>query len=290
MILLTGSTGLSGLKIANEFIRRKTPVRILVRRRSKASAFEGHPYTNVVEADMAYPQTLGAALEGVSVALMSSSPNELMLETQCTFIDACRRAGVAHVVKFSGASAGIGFTENNFRFGRMHGQIERYLEGSGLDWTHLRPSQFMEVYLREARSISSAGNFSLPMGDGRESPIAIKDIAAIAYQVLCGHGHEGKSYVMTGPESLSMSDVAGRISLGIGKHVRYVNIEPFEYRRRLESLGMPKAFVDGLDDLFKERRKCLDSRVALDTHKEFNIVPTSFLDFVLENKAAFLGL
>ena len=48
------------------------------------------------------------------------------------------KAGVRRIVKFSGAESSVGFNQRNFRFTRMHEDIERYLEGSGLAWTHLR--------------------------------------------------------------------------------------------------------------------------------------------------------
>jgi uncharacterized protein YbjT (DUF2867 family) len=56
------------------------------------------------------------------------------------FIDACKEAGVDHVIKFSGEEAQLGYDSQKFRFTREHEQIEDYLESSGMKWTHLRPS------------------------------------------------------------------------------------------------------------------------------------------------------
>lgn len=126
---------MSGSIVIREFARQKTPVRALVRSRAKARALETLPTVEFVEGDMARPETLGAALHGVDRVLMISSSDPRMVETQCTFIDASKKAGVRHIVKFSGAESGIGFNPKAFRFTRMHAQIERYLEGSGLEWT-----------------------------------------------------------------------------------------------------------------------------------------------------------
>jgi uncharacterized protein YbjT (DUF2867 family) len=153
VILVTGAAGLSGSIVIREFARQKTPVRALVRSLAKAPAFGTLPTVEFVEADMLRPETLGAALNGVDRVLMISSPDAQMVETQCTFIDASKKAGVRHIVKFSGAESGVGFNPKAFRFTWMHEQIERYLEGSGLAWTHLRPSQFMQVSLREVPTI-----------------------------------------------------------------------------------------------------------------------------------------
>jgi uncharacterized protein YbjT (DUF2867 family) len=135
MLLVTGASGLSGLAVVRE---QKVPVRALVRSLDKADAFVDLPSVEVAEGDMAKPATLAAALEGVDRALMISTADPRMLETQCTFIDACKAAGVSHIVKFSGAEAG--FDPMKFRFTRMHEEVEDYLERSGLAWTHLAES------------------------------------------------------------------------------------------------------------------------------------------------------
>src|SRR5262245_62317384 len=132
-----------------------------------------------MEGDMQQPETLKAALDGVERVLLISSANEQMLESQCTCVDAAKSAGVHHIVKFSGAESGIGFNQRNFRFTRMHEDIEHYLEQSGLAWTHLRPSQFMQVYLREAPTVIAQDTLCLPMENARLSPIDVEDVAKI---------------------------------------------------------------------------------------------------------------
>jgi uncharacterized protein YbjT (DUF2867 family) len=164
MILLTGATGLNGWAITQEFARQKHPVKALVRSMDKASKAGLDKLTgvNLIEGDMLLPETPGAALDGVDRVLMISSSSPDMVETQCSFIDSCKRAGVRHVVKFSGAESGIGFDATRFRFTRMHEEIERYLGASGLAWTNLRPSQFMQVYLREAPTVVAHRAIYLP--------------------------------------------------------------------------------------------------------------------------------
>jgi uncharacterized protein YbjT (DUF2867 family) len=243
----------------------------------------------LVEADMLRPETLDAALRGADRVLMISSSNARMLETQCTFIDAAKKAGVRHIVKFSGAESGIDFNPENFRFTRMHEEIERYLERSGLKWTHLRPSQFMQVYLREVPTIVTENALFLPMENAKLAPVDIEDIAKVAFALLRNGGHHAKSYDMTGPEALTMTDIAERISQAIGKTVRYVNVAPEEKRRALLAAGTPPAFADALDELFAERRKQRESRVYLGTHVAFGIQPTTFADFARHNADLFSG-
>ena len=288
MILVTGATGASGSAVIREFVRRELPVRALVRDPAKLATGAVPSSVQVVKGDMREPDTLVEALDGVHRVLMISPAAPDLVETQCTFIDAARRAGVAHIVKFSGRGC---YPDSEFRFARMHGEIERYLERSGLAWTHLRPSQFMHVYLREVPTILAEGELRLPMADARLAPVDVADIAEVAVGVLHGDGHEGKRYEMTGPEALTMTEVAETISSVIGKPVRYVDVEPERKSEELRDAGLGPFFVEALDELFRLRRRNLDeSRVDLSTHETFGVTPTRFEDFVRRDAEVFLGV
>ena len=286
-ILITGANGVSGSIIVREFARQKAKVKALVRSRAKARWLEGLPTVELVEGDMLRPETLGPALKDVSRVLMISSANEQLVETQCRFIDACTKAGVGHVVKFSGSEQGV--RRDKFRFTRMHDEIERYLEGSGLAWTHLRPSQFMQVYLREIPTIVAQGAFFLPMGNAQLEPVDIEDIAKVAFALLHSDGHEEKSYDITGPEALTMTDIAQRISEAIGKPIRYVDVSPDNKRAMMLANGVSPFFADGVDELFSERRLRHQARVCLETHEKFKVRPTAFAEFAVRNAAGFRG-
>jgi uncharacterized protein YbjT (DUF2867 family) len=289
MILVTGATGLSGSAVIREFSRRSEPVRALVRSRAKARELVSLPTVEVVEGDMLQPETLSAALNGVDRVLLISSGNERMIEAQCMFIDAAKSAGVRHIVKFSGAEFGIGFNQRNFRFTRMHEDIERYLERSGLAWTHLRPNQFMQVYLREAPTIVAENAFFLPMENAKLSPIDVEDIAQVAFELLCNGGHEGKGYDMTGPQALTMMEIAERISGATGKTVQYINVTLAKRRQTLLARGIPPYFADALDEQASERLKCSESQVCLGAHEAFGVRPTTFAEFARRNAAVFRG-
>src|SRR3954451_13364773 len=109
MILLAGSTGLSGALIAREFSRQDVPVRALFRNPDRAGHLRSLPGVEPVQGDMLRPETLVEALKGVERVLLSSSAKERMVATQAAFIDAAKAAGVPHIVKLSGKEAGVGF-------------------------------------------------------------------------------------------------------------------------------------------------------------------------------------
>jgi uncharacterized protein YbjT (DUF2867 family) len=285
MLLLTGATGAAGSFIANEFVRQQVPVRILVRDRAKAKRLENIPSIELVEGDMASRSSLASALDGVDRALMISASSMDMVETQCTFIDASKSAGVRHIIKFSGLDARL---DTTFPFGRMHKDIEQYLETSGLAWTHLRPTGFMQEYLREAPSIVHDGALYLALGEVRLNPVDLVDVGKIGFHLLRDGGHDGQRLHLTGPEALTMAEVAERISRAIGRPVHYVPISPEQRRQALIAHGIPAPIADALDKQVHERLKGgLESEVDLSTHKLFNIQPTTVLEFAKRNAESF---
>jgi uncharacterized protein YbjT (DUF2867 family) len=286
-ILVTGASGLAGAAVLREFVRNRHPVRALVRNRAKARAFAAFPTVEVVEGDMSHPATLDDALSGVDRVLLISSADQQMVERQSAFIDAAKGADVRHIVKFSGLSAAD--VDTPFVFGSMHADIERYLEGSGLAWTHLRPSQFMTEYLREVPTILAQGALLLPLGDARLAPVDVADIATAAVALLTTPGHEGRIYAMSGPEALGMAEIAEQISAAIGRAVRYVPITRDQRTQALLAAGVPAYSVEALDAQAGERRKGAEATVHPETHTALGITPTLFADFARRHAGAFLG-
>jgi uncharacterized protein YbjT (DUF2867 family) len=287
MILVTGSTGLNGSAVIREFVRHGAPVRALVRHPEKAATFGKPSNVEILHGDMARPETLWPALDGVHRILMISTANNRLVDTQRCFIDAATRAGVRHIVKFSGVG---GEPSSSFRFARMHGEAERYLEASGLAWTHLRPSQFMQVYFREVPSILTNRKLALPMGDAPIAPVDVEDIAKVAYALLNSDGHEGRRYEMTGPEALTMTEIAERLTDVVGEPIEYVDIDPAAKRQQLLAAGIATYFADAMDELFHLRRNGSDeSRINLSTHHVFGVRPTTFAEFARRNADIFRG-
>ncbi|GHO63243.1 NAD(P)-dependent oxidoreductase [Ktedonobacter sp. SOSP1-52] len=287
MILVTGVNGLIGSTVIHEFARQGYPVRALVRNRVKAQVLEALSGVEVVEGDMLRPETLGHALDGVDRALLISSPNQQMVQAQCTFIDAAKKAGARHIIKLSGVTTSL---DSPFLFSRMHAEISDYLEHSGLAWTFLRPSQFATEYLREVPTIITERALYLPFEDGKLTPVDLEDVAKAAFTLLTTPGHEGKAYMMSGPHALSMTEIAEQISLAIGESVRYVSI-PVEERHQAQLVaGIPDYVADALDVQSKLRQKGNGEEVVhLETHTALGIRPAPFAEFARRHAADFLG-
>jgi uncharacterized protein YbjT (DUF2867 family) len=286
VILVTGATGLTGSELVRRLSAKGIPSRALVRNLAKAQQLALLANVEVVVGDMAQPDSLTEALRGVDRAMLISSSDPTMVETQSTFIDAARKAGVQHVVKLSGI---IPELDSPFRFARMHAEIEKRLEDSGLAYTHLRAGEFMPSYFRQVPSIVGRGILALPMRDARIASLDIGDVAEVAIAVLTSPGHEGKTYPLTGPESLSMAEVAEKLSATIGKTIRYVDVPPEEANKARLAAGMPPYLAEGLDELFAERRNGKESKVWPTIEEVFGRKPTTFDEFAVRNAAIFRG-
>jgi uncharacterized protein YbjT (DUF2867 family) len=280
-ILVTGASGLTGSAIVRRLSERGVATRALVRR--PAPELAALPHVEVVLGDLANADSLAAALAGVSRAMLISSSAPDMVEVQSTFIAAAKRAGVPHVVKLSGIMPEL---DSPFRFARMHGEIERVLAASGLVYTNLRSGEFMNAYFRQVRLIVGKSALMLPMADARIASIDTPDLAEVAVEVLTGEGHENKTYPLTGPESLTMTEVADRLSTATGRTIRYIAVSPEDAKRARAAAGIPSYLNDALDELFAERRAGKEATVH---GSEFNVHPTTFLEFATRNAAIFRG-
>ena len=286
MILVTGGTGLNGSALVRRLSAKGVHVRALVRNTAKAKGLSSLPMVEIVEGDMAHPETLAGPLRGVEHAMLISSSDPTMLEVQSNFINQARKAGVKHIVKLSGIMPEL---DSPFRFARMHGEIEWRLEASGIAFTHLRAGEFMPAYFRQVPSIIARGAIFLPMEDARIASIDVGDIAEVAATILTSDGHEGKIYPLTGPEALTMAEVAEKLSAATGKQIRYVNVAPEDAKKAQLAAGVPPYLANALVELFAERRKGKESEVSPIIQTVFGWQPTSFDEFSRRNAAIFRG-
>ncbi|QBD79628.1 SDR family oxidoreductase [Ktedonosporobacter rubrisoli] len=288
MILITGATSLNGAALVNEFRKHNKRVRILTRHAKNVKMFEDDPNIEIAVGDMLKPETLDDALKGVDKAVLISAADPVaMAETQISFINAAKKAGVRHIIKLSCLNPD---KNSPARFLRMHAEIEKHLEDSGLAWTHIRPAQFMQMYLHDASTVIAQDSLFIPMDDALITPVDVHDIVEVFHAVLTTQGHEGKIYELSGPDALTMNDIAAQLSRALGRTIHYVNITPEQARQQLVSLGMSEQLVDSINELYSERRKGSESKVLLETHKLFGIRPTTFAEFVAQNVEVFKGI
>jgi uncharacterized protein YbjT (DUF2867 family) len=128
-------------------------------------------------------------------------------------------------------------------------QSEEAVKSSGLPWTLLKPTFFMQNTMMAAQTIASDGMIYIDMGDGKLGMIDVRDIVDAALAVLTGSGHEGKSYILTGPEAISFHDVAATFSKVLGKDVKYVSIPGEAALEFMVGMGLPEWIAQGYVEL-----------------------------------------
>ena len=154
----------------------------------------------------------------------------------------CRRAGDAG--------------EANDRLHR-HTAIEGRLAELGLPATVLQPSTFTDLLARAAPSVAT-NSWGGAAGSGRVNLIDTRDIADVAYAVLRDgpNKHATQTYRLTGPEAVSMHDVARRLSALLGTEVSYLERTPEQQAAQLTADGLPPLVVEillGVDESFRDR-------------------------------------
>jgi uncharacterized protein YbjT (DUF2867 family) len=245
MILTTGASGTVGRAVLDEVRKAGKPFKAMYRNTEDAK--KAPPGAPTVLADFADKNSLKQALQGIDTAFVVCSPIPQLVELEGNMIDACKEAGVRHIVLNSALGAG----DYPKSFPSWHRKVEDKLNASGLGYTILRPNGFMQnIVAFHAPSIRAQGAFYASMGSAKTSVIDVRDVGLAAAKALIAPAeHAGKTYELNGPEALSNDEIAARISRITGQTVRYVDIPEEAQRKSTLDLGMPEWQVTALLEL-----------------------------------------
>ena len=242
-ILVLGATGTTGGEVARQLISAGRRPRLLVRDLLKAKAFQD--VADLVQGAIDKPAGLAEAMQGVDkLYLVSAGVEGPSLEVLA--IDAAKAAGVRHVVKLSVMTA----ETPRIEFARWHARTEQHLRASGMAWTMLRPGNFhTNAIPMWALTVAAQGVFYQPTGSGKWASVDPVDIGAVAVKALTESGHEGKSYTLTGPESLDASGYAAMLGRVLGRTVTFVDVPIEAARAGMTGLGLDAAYLDAALEL-----------------------------------------
>jgi uncharacterized protein YbjT (DUF2867 family) len=280
MILITGASG----NVGREVVKQALAVGLKIRAtfQSPAVAAQAPAGLEGVIMDYAKPETIRPALQGVEKIFLVGPPVRDLAGLEANFVKELRAAGPKHIVKLSA----IGGRESMVPSG--HRDSEENIEASGLPYTFLRPTGFMQNLVNyNAVTIGSQNAFYGCQGDGAVTMIDIRDIAAVALIVLAATGHEGKSYALTGGEALTNYQVAEKISRVAGRKITYVDLPARELKKSIVSAGMAEWSADGLIDLQRFYREGRASLVTHDVERLTGHKPITFDEFALDYAFAF---
>lgn len=264
MLGVTGATGEVGGRVAARLASLGLAQRLIVRDSARAPYLPGAEIA--VASSYGDSIAMGKALSGIKKLFLVSARDRFgvahisakngvppppydRLQQQLSAVDAAMAAGVKHIVYLSVIKADPYAT---FILARDHYYTEESIRTSGVPFTFLRASLYTD---NVPQCVSADDVIRAPAGEGRAAWVTRDDIADVAAAVLTSAGHDGRSYDVTGPEALTMSETAERLTAAVGRTITYQAQTPAEARTtrstsRLEKFEAERRTLTGhgLDD------------------------------------------
>jgi uncharacterized protein YbjT (DUF2867 family) len=285
MILITGATGKIGQALVQDLLARKCEFKVMVRSKEAAKAFESQGI-KAVHGDFERTGTLADALAGIRQAFLLTIPHPAQPEIERKFLKACKQEGVRQVVRLSAMGANPASASGLLR---CHGRCELQLEDSGLGWTILRPTMFMQNLVHFfAATVAKESTLYAPAGQARIPWVDTRDIAAVAGTVLATTGHQDLIYEITGPEACTYADVADLLGGKLGRRIAFVDVPDGGARQAITAMGAPIWLAEGMINLYHLFKVNGHTSLVLDTVERITGRPARTLDaYLVENLEAF---
>jgi NAD(P)H dehydrogenase (quinone) len=230
-----GTHGATGNHVVRQLLAQGRSVRAFVRQADERATELSQLGADIAVGDLHNFKDVRSALEGVQRAYFTYPVAEGLLEATTMFVSAGNQAGLQSVVNMSQITAR---PDHASPAARQHWLAERVLDWSGIGVTHLRPPFFLEnLFNVAAPTVGADSKIYLPYGQGRHAPIAGEDIARVAVGILTDPDpHRGRTYVPTGPASLTMADQAKVFTDVLGRQTEYVEITVEAWREVLSHI------------------------------------------------------
>lgn len=265
--LVIGATGKTGRRVAEKLRQKGLSVRAVSR-------------STEIPFDWNSQSTWAAALDGIDSAYVTYQPDIALpgaVDVIRAFLAAAKTAGVKHVVLLSG------------RGEEEAEAAERVLQASGLDWTVLRASWFMQNFSENyMRDELLSGSLTLPVGPTKEPFIDADDIADVAVAALTEAGHRNRLYELTGPELFSFNEAVSEIAGATGRALSFHPVSFADYEAALREQALPEDVITLLRYLFTELFDGRNANVAHGVEEALGRKPRRFADFA--RKAAVEGI
>lgn len=273
MFVVTGATGNVGRALVRTLVEAGRPVTAVARRIGRDDVPAG---ARAVAADLGDPASLEPALNGAKALFLLVAGDD-----PAGIVERARIAGVGRVVLLS--SQGVGTRPGG---GYAHAaSFERAVAASGLPYTILRSGGLASNAFAWAEPIRTNRVAAAPFADVALPFIDPEDVAAVAAAVLTGDGHDGATYVLTGPAPITPRQRAEAIAQAIGQPVTFIE-QSVEQAREQMSAFMPAAVVEGTLSILGEPTP-EEQAVSPDVEKILGRPAEPFTTWATRNAAAF---
>lgn len=280
MIVVTGATGNIGRPLVAELVRRGHDVTAV----SRAGAVPlDSPQIRGVSADLAEPEVLRAAVDGADALFLLVPGSGGHLDTE-RIIGVAAEAGVRRLVLLS--SLGAVTRAGSVSHGPL-AELEKRVQGSGLEWTLLRPADFASNAFAWVPTVRAERTVRAPFGDVALPAVDPLDIAEVAAAALAEDGHTGRAYVLTGPAAVSPRARTAALAEALGVPLTFA--EQTREEARAEMLAyIPESVVDGTLAILGEPTP-QEQAVSPDIESVLGRPARTFTDWARRNVAAFGG-
>jgi NAD(P)H dehydrogenase (quinone) len=285
VILVTGATGRVGYRLMEALADARADATAMVRVEAKAADLPGT--ARYVVATLDDPPPAQVLREFDRIFLLSPEVEE-QVELERSFIDAVAKAGHRpHIVKL--CADGFQAPGCEVRYMLAHRQVAYHLDSVGLPVTYLAAATYMDDLLGAAEEIQRTGEIRAAAGHGRAGFIAATDVALAAAHILTTDGHDGDTYVLTGPEALAYSAIAARFSAVFGRKVEYADLPAARMRDLLLERGRTPWQADGDVERFNWIRQGGADTVTGTVREFTGAHPRPLPDWLADARATFTG-
>ena len=293
-VLVLGASGLTGGGIAEKLDAASDRIEVVRAFRNQTSVENSTDQgLAAVHLDLDDPVTFPDALEGVDRLFVMTGYTVAMTHQTKTITDAAAIAGVGHIVHL-GVFGNGGSTDPHFAW---HELVERYIEGSGVPWTHLHPHMFMENLLTTFPVRDS--RLTWPAGDKPTGWVAGEDIAALGARVLADGAdfHAGRTYWMS-TDVLNGAQVAKILSQGLEQPITADVIAPSDLLKDIsEGTEAAPSFMEAnyAFSAFEWLQQTYDGRMdysavtTTDVEQVLGRPPIHLIDWAIANREALLS-
>jgi uncharacterized protein YbjT (DUF2867 family) len=252
MILVTGITGNIGGATARALLTKGVRFRALVRDLTKAAPWAARG-VELVQGDIEDLEAVKRALMGVDRALLVMPNGETQKRAEIAFTRAAKAAGLTWLIKLSSPEAVRGTTSP---IPLAHIAAEDAIKASGMQWTLVRPSFYMQNFRGSLKTARATGKLSMPMGNGTVALTDNNDAGLFIAHILTDPNaaqHHGQCYDITGPDPvMNFHQVAEVIGNVIGQKVVYDNCDAKAFQEAIRPFHRNQWHSDAVAYLFAE--------------------------------------
>ena len=221
MILVVGASGAVGIPTIRHLVRRGATVRALTSNQKSAERLTELGVAETVVGDFRSDADVARATQGVD-SVMHIPPRFTEDEAEIGFrvIDAAKDAGVGHIVFCSA------YHPQMRKLGHHWSKllVEEAVIESGLDFTILQPSMFMQNVRVEWAQVAEKGVYPRPYSPDRKmSLVDTDDLGEAAAIILTEDGYRGATFELCGAESLTHTEMAAIFSEVLDRPVEAIN-------------------------------------------------------------------